>query len=76
LAAVALEGQQVTVRFLFGALLADKSHRGGTGWAGKRAHFPLLVFLLALKHVASPVEAGAQWRLSVTDYSRGPDGDA
>jgi hypothetical protein len=75
LAALALEGQQVAARFPLGALLAHKSHTERTRWAWKRAHLPLLIFLLAFRHPAFPVEAGARWRLSVTDNSQGPDGD-
>ena len=75
LAAVALESQQAAVQFLLKALLADKSHSKATRWAWKRAHLPLLIFLVAFSHAALLVAARARLRISVTDNSQGPGGD-
>jgi hypothetical protein len=75
LAAVALESQEIALRCPLRALPTHKPHGERAGWAWERTHLPLLTFLVAFSHAELPVEAGARWRLSVTDNSQGPGGD-
>jgi len=63
-------------RFPLGALFADEPHGERTGRARKRTHLPLPIFSITLGHAALPMQAGAPSRLSVTDESRDPSGDA